>query len=133
SRSRNTRKASNWSSDVCSSDLGRLLACQTPARATLTETAYPWVCWSPRAGQPERGLRHRPRSAGGAHRASGASTQARCGRSHCFGIKFRPMLLSLDWMNLFGGLSSGQVTSVIVVAVIFTAASGLTLLSLIAF
>jgi len=43
------------------------------------------------------------------------------------------VLLSLDWMNLFGGLSSGQVTSVIVVAVIFTAASGLTLLSLIAF
>src|SRR5438105_12846899 len=43
------------------------------------------------------------------------------------------MLLSLDWMNLFGGLSSGQVTSVIVVAVIFTAAAGLTLLSLIAF
>ena len=37
------------------------------------------------------------------------------------------MLLSLDWMNLFGGLSSGQVTSVIVVAVIFTAAAGLTL------
>src|SRR5207237_2599626 len=33
----------------------------------------------------------------------------------------------------FGGLSSGQVTSVIVVAVIFTAAAGLTLLSLIAF
>ena len=43
------------------------------------------------------------------------------------------MLLSLDWMNLFGGLSSGQVTSVIVAAVIFTAAAGLTLLSLIAF
>ena len=43
------------------------------------------------------------------------------------------MPLSLDWMNLFGGLSSGQVTSVFVVAVIFTAASGLTLLSLIAF
>ena len=43
------------------------------------------------------------------------------------------VLLSLDWMNLFGGLSSGQVTSVFVVAVIFTAASGLTLLSLIAF
>src|SRR2546426_12072182 len=43
------------------------------------------------------------------------------------------MLLSLDWMNLFGGLSSGQVTSVIVVAVIFSAAAGLTLLSLVAF
>jgi len=43
------------------------------------------------------------------------------------------MLLSLDWMNLFAGLSSGQVTSVIVVAVIFTAAAGLTLLALIAF
>ena len=43
------------------------------------------------------------------------------------------MLLSLDWMNLFGGLSSGQITSVIVVAVIFTAAAGLTLLGLIAF
>ena len=43
------------------------------------------------------------------------------------------MLLSLDWMNLFGGLRSGQITSVIVVAVIFTAAAGLTLLALIAF
>jgi hypothetical protein len=43
------------------------------------------------------------------------------------------MRLSLDWMNLFGGLSSGQISSVIVVAVIFTAASGLTLLALIAF
>jgi hypothetical protein len=43
------------------------------------------------------------------------------------------MRLSLDWMNLFGGLTSGQITSVIVVAVIFTAASGLTLLALIAF
>jgi hypothetical protein len=43
------------------------------------------------------------------------------------------MLLSLDWMNLFGGLSPSQITSVIVVAVIFTAASGLTLLALIAF
>jgi hypothetical protein len=43
------------------------------------------------------------------------------------------MRLSLDWMNLFGGLTSGQITSVIVVAVIFTAASGLTLLALIVF
>jgi hypothetical protein len=43
------------------------------------------------------------------------------------------MRLSLDWMNLFSGLSSHQVVSVIVVAVIFTAAAGLTLLSLIAF
>jgi hypothetical protein len=43
------------------------------------------------------------------------------------------MRLSLDWMNLFGGLTSGQITSVIVVAVIFSAASGLTLLALIAF
>ena len=43
------------------------------------------------------------------------------------------MPLSLDWMNLFGGLTSGQITSVIVVAVIFTAAAGLTLLGLIAF
>ena len=43
------------------------------------------------------------------------------------------MLLSLDWMNLFGGLTSGQVTSVIVVAVIFTVASGLTLLALVLF
>lgn len=43
------------------------------------------------------------------------------------------MLLSLDWMNLFGGLTSGQVTSVIVVAVIFTIASGLTLLALVLF
>src|SRR4030088_10900 len=43
------------------------------------------------------------------------------------------MLLSLDWMNLFGGLSYGQVTSVIVVGVIFTAAARLTLLALIAF
>ena len=43
------------------------------------------------------------------------------------------MPLQLDWMNLFGGLSSNQVVSVIVVAVIFTAAAGLTLLSLIAF
>jgi hypothetical protein len=43
------------------------------------------------------------------------------------------MLLSLDWMNLFGGLSSSQVVSVIVAAVIFTAAAGLTLLALVAF
>ena len=43
------------------------------------------------------------------------------------------MRLSLDWMNLFGGLTSGQITSVIVVAVIFTIAAGLTLLALIAF
>jgi hypothetical protein len=43
------------------------------------------------------------------------------------------MRLSLDWMNLFGGLDSHQVISVLVVAVIFTAAAGLTLLSLIAF
>ena len=43
------------------------------------------------------------------------------------------MPLSLDWMNLFGGLTSGQITAVIVVAVIFTAAAGLTLLALIAF
>jgi hypothetical protein len=43
------------------------------------------------------------------------------------------VLLSLDWMNLFGGLTSGQVTSVVVVAVIFTAASGLTLLALVLF
>jgi hypothetical protein len=43
------------------------------------------------------------------------------------------MQLSLDWMNLFGGLSSGQVTSVFAVAVIFTIAAGLTLLALIAF
>jgi hypothetical protein len=43
------------------------------------------------------------------------------------------MRLSLDWMNLFGGLSSSQITSVIVVAVIFTVASGLVLLALIAF
>src|ERR1700687_3636874 len=43
------------------------------------------------------------------------------------------MLLSLDWMSLFGGLSKARVTVVIVVAVIFTAASGLTLLALIAF
>ncbi len=43
------------------------------------------------------------------------------------------MRLSLDWMNLFGGLTLGQITSVIVVAVIFTIAAGLTLLALIAF
>jgi hypothetical protein len=43
------------------------------------------------------------------------------------------MRLSLDWMNLFGGLTPGQITSVIVVAVIFSVASGLTLLSLIVF
>ena len=43
------------------------------------------------------------------------------------------MPLSLDWMNLFGGLTSGQVTSVIVAAVIFTAAAGLTLLALVLF
>jgi hypothetical protein len=43
------------------------------------------------------------------------------------------MPLSLDWMNLFGGLTSGQVTSVIVVAVIFTVASGLTLVALVLF
>jgi hypothetical protein len=43
------------------------------------------------------------------------------------------MRLSLDWMNLFGGLDSHQVISVIVVAVVFTAAAGLILISLIAF
>ena len=43
------------------------------------------------------------------------------------------MRLSLDWMNLFGGLTSGQISSVIVVAVIFTVAAGLVLLALIAF
>ena len=43
------------------------------------------------------------------------------------------MLLSLDWMNLFGGLTGSQITSVIVVAVIFTVAAGLVLLSLIVF
>ena len=43
------------------------------------------------------------------------------------------MRLSLDWMTLFGGLTPSQITSVIVVAVIFTVASGLTLLALIAF
>ena len=43
------------------------------------------------------------------------------------------MRLSLDWMNLFGGLTASQITSVIVVAVIFTIASGLVLLSLIVF
>jgi len=36
-------------------------------------------------------------------------------------------------MNLFGGLTPGQITSVIVVAVIFTVAAGLVLLALIAF
>ena len=43
------------------------------------------------------------------------------------------MRLSLDWMNLFGGLTPAQITSVIVVAVIFTVAAGLVLLALIAF
>ena len=43
------------------------------------------------------------------------------------------MRLSLDWMNLFGGLTGSQITSVIVVAVIFTVAAGLVLLSLIVF
>ena len=43
------------------------------------------------------------------------------------------MRLSLDWMNLFGGLTPGQITSVIVVAVIFSVAAGLVLLALIAF
>ena len=43
------------------------------------------------------------------------------------------MRLSLDWMNLFAGLTANQITSVIVVAVIFTVASGLVLLSLIVF
>ncbi|TMC44018.1 MAG: hypothetical protein E6J25_04325 [Chloroflexi bacterium] len=43
------------------------------------------------------------------------------------------MRLSLDWMNLFGGLDSHQVVSVLVVAAIFTAAAGLVLLSLILF
>jgi hypothetical protein len=43
------------------------------------------------------------------------------------------MLLALDWLNLFGGLTPGQIRSVIVVAVIFTAASGLTLIALLAF
>jgi hypothetical protein len=43
------------------------------------------------------------------------------------------MRLSLDWMNLFGGLTPSQITSVIVVAVIFSVAAGLVLLALIAF
>ena len=43
------------------------------------------------------------------------------------------MRLSLDWMNLFGGLTGSQIASVIVVAVIFTVAAGLVLLSLIVF
>src|SRR2546421_4546598 len=43
------------------------------------------------------------------------------------------MRLALDWMNLFGGLDSHQVVSVVVGAVIFTADAGLTLLALIAF
>jgi hypothetical protein len=43
------------------------------------------------------------------------------------------MRLSLDWMNLFGGLTPSQITSVIVVAVIFTVAAGLVLLALLAF
>jgi len=43
------------------------------------------------------------------------------------------MRLSLDWMNLFAGLTANQITSVIVVAVIFTVAAGLVLLSLIVF
>jgi uncharacterized membrane-anchored protein len=42
-------------------------------------------------------------------------------------------LQGLDWMNLFGGLNSNQVVSVIVVAVIFTIAAGLCLVSLIVF
>jgi len=42
-------------------------------------------------------------------------------------------LQGLDWMNLFGGLNSSQVVSVVVVAIIFTIAAGLTLLALIAF
>ena len=41
--------------------------------------------------------------------------------------------LQLDWLNWFAGLSSHQVLSVIVVVVVFTVASGLTLLALIAF
>lgn len=43
------------------------------------------------------------------------------------------VLSSLDWMNLFGGMDSHQVVSVLVVVVIFTAAAGLALISLIAF
>jgi hypothetical protein len=42
-------------------------------------------------------------------------------------------LQGLDWMNLFGGLTSSQVVSVVVVAIIFTIAAGLSLLALIAF
>lgn len=41
--------------------------------------------------------------------------------------------LGLDWMNLFGGLTSSQIVSVIVVAIVFTAAAGLVLLALILF
>lgn len=43
------------------------------------------------------------------------------------------MRLSLDWMNLFGGLTPAQISSVIVVAVIFTVAAGLVLVALITF
>jgi hypothetical protein len=42
-------------------------------------------------------------------------------------------LTGLDWMNLFGGLSGPQIRSVVIVAIIFTAAAGLTLIALIAF
>src|ERR1700730_11338326 len=43
------------------------------------------------------------------------------------------MRLSLDWMNLFCGLPTAQISSGIVVAVIFTVPAGLVLLSLIMF
>jgi hypothetical protein len=42
-------------------------------------------------------------------------------------------LSGLDWMNLFAGLTPHQIVSVVVVAIIFTAAAGLALIALIAF
>jgi hypothetical protein len=42
-------------------------------------------------------------------------------------------LLALDWLNLFGGLSTHQILSVVVSAIIFTIAAGVCLLSLIVF
>jgi len=42
-------------------------------------------------------------------------------------------LSGLDWMNLFAGMTTHQIISVIVVAIIFTAAAGLAVIALIVF
>src|SRR2546430_10145462 len=112
---------------------GRLLARQATPRAQAPQAAHAQLRRPAGASQPERGLRDRSPGARSEDRPDRAGVQTGRDPASAFGIEFRPMRLSLDWMNLFGGLTGSQITSVIVVAVIFTIASGLVLLSLIVF